>query len=87
MKIHKKRQYIVTVNPVYIRYLYESQTDKKKSQRQILREVLECIDKYIEGKAKWITRFILPDGSPSFTITPLVRHNLQEMRKAKRRRR
>ncbi len=87
MKIHKERQYIVTVNTEYIRQLYEQQTDKKKSQQQILQEVLEFIDKFIEGKIKWITRYILPDGSPSFTITPLVRHNLQERRKTKRRKR
>mgnify|MGYP004591334831 FL=1 len=87
MKIHKERQYIVTVNPAYIRELYKQQTDKNKSQQQILQEVLECIDKFIEGKAKRIIRFILPDGSPSITITPLVKYNLQERRKAKRRKR
>lgn len=31
MKIHKGRQYIVTVNSEYIRYLYEQQTGEKKS--------------------------------------------------------
>lgn len=86
MKIHKERQYIVTVNTAYIRFLYDQQTGEKKPQVQILQEVLEDIDNFIEGKTKWITRVILPDGSPSFTITPLVQHNRQERRKARRRR-
>lgn len=30
MKVHKGRQYIVTVNPAYIRHLYENQTGEKK---------------------------------------------------------
>ena len=86
MKIHKERQYIVTVNSAYIRFLYDQQTGEKKPQVQILQEVLEDIDNFIEGGTKWITRVILPDGSPSFTITPLVQHTLQERRKARRRR-
>lgn len=65
MKIHKERQYIVTVNTEYIRQLYEQQTDKKKSQQQILQEVLEFIDKFIEGKIKWITRYTLPALPPT----------------------
>lgn len=85
MKIHKGRQYIVTVNSEYIRYLYEQQTGEKKSHIEILHAVAEDINEFLEGNTKWIARFILPDGSPSFTITPLVRHNLQERRKAKRR--
>lgn len=87
MKIHKERQYIVTVNSAYIRFLYDQQNGEKKPQVQILRKVLEDIDNFLEGRTKWITRYILPDGSPSFTITPLVKHNLQERRKAKRRKR
>ena len=87
MKIHKEKQYIVTVNSVYIRFLCDQQTGEKKPQEQILREVLKDIDDFLEGRTKWITRYILPDGSPSFTITPLVQHNLQERRKAKRRKR
>ena len=85
--MHKERQYIVTVNSAYIRFLYDQQTGEKKPQVQILHEVLEDINDFIEGRTKWITRLILPDGSPSFTITPLVQHNLQERRKVKRRRR
>ena len=87
MKIHKERQYIVTVNSSYVRFLYDQQTGDKKPQVQILHEVLEDIDDFLEGRTKWITRYILPDGSPSFTITPLVQHTLQERRKAKRRKR
>ena len=41
MKIHKERQYIVTVNSSYIRFLYDQQTGDKKPQVQILREILE----------------------------------------------
>ena len=87
MKIHKERQYIVTVNPAYIRYLYKTQAGEKKPATQILRGVLQDIDDFIEGKGKRIIQFIMPDGSPSIAITPLVRHNLQERRRAKRRRR
>lgn len=87
MKIHKERQYIVTVNSKYIRHLYEQQTGEKKSQNEIFRAVMKDIDDFLEGNIKWIARYILPDGSPTFTITPLVRHNLQERRKAKRRKR
>ena len=87
MKIHKERQYIVTVNSEYIRRLYEHQTGEKKSQSEILRTVLKDIDDFLEGKIKRIVRFTMPDGSPTFTITPLVKHNLQERRKAKRRKR
>lgn len=87
MKIHKERQYIVTVNSKYIRHLYEQQTGEKKSQNEIFRAVMKDIDDFLEGNIKWIARYILPDGSPSFTITPLVQHNLQERRKAKRRKR
>ena len=86
MKIHKGRQYIVTINSEYIRYLYEQQTGEK-SQIEIIRAVLKEIDDFLDGKIKKIVRFILPDGSVSFTITPLVQHNLQERRKAKRRKR
>lgn len=87
MKIHKERQYIVTVNLEYVRHLYEQQTGEKKSQNEVLRAVMKDIDDFLEGKVRWIARCILPDGSPSFTITPLVQHNLQERRKAKRRKR
>lgn len=87
MKIHKGRQYIVTVNSEYIRYLYEQQTGEKKSHIEILNAVAEDINEFLEGNTKRIVRYILPDGSPSFTITPLVQHNLQERRKAKRRKR
>nr|DAK82461.1 MAG TPA: hypothetical protein [Caudoviricetes sp.] len=87
MKIHKGRQYIVTINSEYIRYLYEQQTGEKKSQIEILSAVVDTIDDFLEGNIKRIVRFIMSDGSPSFTITPLVRHNLQERRKAKRRKR
>ena len=86
MKIYKGRQYIVTINSEYIRYLYEQQTGEK-SQIEIIRAVLKEIDDFLDGKIKKIVRFILPDGSVSFTITPLVQHNLQERRKAKRRKR
>lgn len=86
MKIIKGRQYIVTVNSAYISYLYKHQVGDK-SQTEILREVMQDIDDLLEGKVRWIYRFIMPDGSPSFTITPLVQHNLQERRKAKRRKR
>lgn len=87
MKIHKGRQYIVTVNSEYVRYLYEQQTGEKKLHNEIFRAVMKDIDDFLEGKVRWIARYILPDGSPSFTITPLVKHNLQERRKAKRRKR
>ena len=87
MYIKKERQYIVTVNTAYIRDLYETQTGEKKPEAQILRDVLQDIDNFIEGKCKWIIKYIMPDGSPSIAITPLVRHNLQERRKAKRRKR
>lgn len=86
MKIYKGRQYIVTVNPAYISYLYKHRVGDK-SQIEILREVMQDIDDLLEGKVRWIYRFVMPDGSPSFTITPLVQHNLQELRKAKRRKR
>lgn len=87
MYIKKERQYIVTVNPEYIRYLYKHQTGEKKSRIEILSAVVEDIDNFLEGNTKWIARFIMPDGSPSFTITPLVQYNLQERRKAKRKKR
>jgi hypothetical protein len=87
MNMLKGRQYIVTVNSEYIRYLYEQQTGEKKSQIEIFSAVVDTIDDFLEGKIKRIVRFIMPDGSPSFTITPLVQHNLQERRKAKRRKR
>lgn len=87
MKIHKERQYIVTVNWDYVFQMYRHQTGEKKPQSEVLRAVLKEIDDFLEGKTKRIFRLILPDGSPSFTITPLVQHNLQERRKAKRRKR
>ena len=87
MKIHKERQYIVTINWEYVRQLYKHQAGEKKSQKEVLRTVMKDIDDFLEGNIKRIVRFIMPDGSPSFTITPLVRHNLQERRKAKRRKR
>ena len=87
MKTHKGRQYIVTVNWEYVRQLYLHQTGEKKSQEEILGEVMKEIDDFLEGKTKRIFRFIMPDGSPTFTITPLVRHTLQERRKANRRKR
>lgn len=87
MKIHKGRQYIVTVNPAYIRYLYETQAGEKKPAAQILQGVLHDVDDFIAGKCKWIIQYIMPDGSHSIIITPFVRHNLQERRKAKRRKR
>ncbi len=87
MKIHKGRQYIVTINFEYIRNLYKQQTGEKKSQDEICREVLKEIDDFLDGKTKRIVRCIMPDGAPTFTITPLVKHNLQERRKAKRRKR
>lgn len=87
MKIHKKRQYIVTINPEYIYYLYKQQTGEKKSHIDILSAVVKNIDDFLEGKLKRIFRFIMPDGSASFTITPFVQHNLQERRRAKRRKR
>ena len=87
MKIHKERQYIVTVNWDYVCQIYMHQTGEKKPLSEVLRVVLKQIDDFLEGKTKRIFRLILPDGSPSFTITPLVRHNLQERRKAKRRKR
>ena len=87
MKTHKGRQYIVTVNWEYVRQLYLHQTGEKKSQKEILGEVMKAIDDFLDGKIKRLVRFIMPDGSPTFTITPLVKHNLQERRKAKRRNR
>ena len=87
MKIHKGRQYIVTLNSEYLRSLYKQQTGEKKSQDEICRAVLKEIDDFLDGKIKRIVRCIMPDGSPTFTITPLVKHNLQERRKAKRRKR
>ena len=87
MKIHKGRQYIVTVNWEYVRQLYNHQTGEKKSQKEILSAVMKEIDDFLEGNTKRIFRFIMPDGSPTFTIMPLVQHNLQERRKAKRRKR
>ena len=87
MKIHKGIQYIVTVNWDYIRQLYLHQTGEKKSQDEICRAVLKEIDDFLDGKIKRIVRSTMPDGSPTFTITPLVRHTLQERRKAKRRKR
>ena len=87
MKEHKGRQYIVTVNWEYVRQLYKQQTGQKKSQEEILSEVMKEIDDFLEGNTKRVFRFIMPDGSPTFTIAPLVQHNLQERRKAKRRKR
>lgn len=87
MKIHKERQYIVTINWEYVRQLYKHQTGEKKSQKEVLRTVMKDIDDFLEGKTKRIVRLIMPDGSPTLTITPLVQHNLQERRKAKRRKR
>ena len=87
MKIHKERQYIVTVNWDYVCQIYMHQTGEKKPLSEVLRVVLKQIDDFLEGKIKWIARYIFHDGSPSFTITPLVQHNLQERRKAKRRKR
>ena len=87
MKKHKGRQYSVTVNWEYVRQLYLHQTGEKKSQEEILSEVMKEIDDFLEGNTKRVFRFIMPDGSPTFTITPLVKHNLQERRKVKRRKR
>lgn len=87
MKIHKERQYIVTINWEYVRQLYKHQDGEKKSQKEVLRTVMKDIDDFLEGKTKRIVRLIMPDGSPTLTITPLVQHNLQERRKAKRRKR
>lgn len=87
MKIHKERQYIVTINWEYVRQLYKHQAGEKKSQKEVLRTVMKDIDDFLEGKTKRIVRLIMPDGSPTLTITPLVQHNLQERRKAKRRKR
>lgn len=86
MKTHQGRQYIVTINFEYIRCLYKQQAGEK-SQDEICRAVLKEIDDFLDGKIKRIVRCIMPDGSPTFTITPLVRNNLQERRKAKRRKR
>ena len=86
MNTHIKRQYIVTINFQYIRCPYKQQAGEK-SQDEICRAVLKEIDDFLDGKTKRIVRCILPDGSPTFTITPLVKHNLQERRKAKRRKR
>ncbi len=85
MKIHKERQYIVTVNWEYVRQMYKHQTGEKKSQKEVLCEVMKDIDDFLEGKTRRVFRFVMPDGSPSFIITPLVQHNLQERRRAKRR--
>ena len=87
MKTHIKRQYIVTINSEYIRCLYKQQTGEKKSQNEICRAVLKEIDDFLDRKVKRIVRSTMPDGSATFTITPLVKHNLQELRKAKRRKR
>ena len=87
MKIHKGIQYIVTVNWDYIRQLYLHQTGEKKSHKEICRAVLKEIDDFLDGKTNRIVRCILPDGSPTFTITPFVKNNLQERRNAKRRKR
>ena len=87
MKIHKGIQYIVTVNWDYIRQLYLHQTGEKKSHKEICRAVLKEIDDFLDGKIKRIVRSTMPDGSFTFTITPLVKHNLQERRKAKKRKR
>lgn len=88
MKHFSQRQYIVTINPAYIRQLYEQQTgDFRKTMMQIYDEVLKDIDDFLNGRIKWIARCIMPDGSFSYTITPLIQHNLQELRKAKRRKR
>ena len=87
MNTHIKRQYIVTVNWDYIHQMYIHQTGEKKSQKEILHEVMKEIDDFLEGNTNRIFRFILPDGSPTFTITPLMKNNLQERRKAKRRKR
>lgn len=87
MKIHKERQYIVTINWEYVHQLYKHQAGEKKSQKEVLRTVMKDIDDFLEGKTKRIVRLIMPDGSPTLTITPLVQHNLQERRKAKRRKR
>ena len=87
MKTHIKRQYIVTINSEYLRSLYKRQTGEKMSQTEIFRTVLKQIDDFLEGKINRIVRSTMPDGSPTFTITPLVKHNLQERRKAKRRKR
>lgn len=86
MKIHKERKYIVTVNCEYVRQLYKHQTGEK-SQKEILSAVMKEIDDFLEGKTKRIFRFIMPNGLPTFTITPLVKHNLQERRNAKLRKR
>lgn len=87
MKTHQGRQYIVTINFEYIRCLYKQQTGEKKSQDEICRAVLKEIDDFLDGKIKRIVRSTMPDGSPTFTITPLVKHNLQERRKANRKKR
>jgi hypothetical protein len=87
MKIHKEKQYIVTVNSEYVRLLYKQQTGEKKSQDEVLYAVIKNIDDFLEGKLKRIVRFLMPDGSFSFTITSLAQYNLQERRKAKRRKR
>lgn len=86
MKTYIKRQYIVTVNWEYVRELYRHQTGEY-SQKEILSAVMKEIDDFLDGKTKRIVRCIMPDGSPTFTITPLVKHNLQERRNAKRRKR
>ena len=87
MKTHKGKQYIMSDNWEHIRQLYLHQNREKKSQEEILSEVMKEIDDFLEGNTKRVFCFIMPDGSPTFTITPLVKHNLQERRKAKRRKR
>lgn len=87
MKIRKEKQYIVTVNSEYVRLLYKQQTGEKKSQDEVLDAVIKNIDDFLEGKLKRIVRFLMPDGSFSFTITSLAQYNLQERRKAMRRKR
>ena len=77
----------MTVNWDYIRQLYLHQTGEKMSHIEICRAVLKEIDDFIDGKINRIVRSTMPDGSFTFTITPLVKHNLQERRKAKKRKR
>ena len=77
----------MTVNWEYLRSLYKQQTGEKMSQDEICRAVLKEIDDFLDGKINRIVRSTMPDGSFTFTITPLVKNNLQELRKAKRRKR
>ena len=77
----------MTVNWEYLRSLYKQQTGEKMSQIEIFRAVLKEIDDFLDGKINRIVRSTMPDGSFTFTITPLVKNNLQELRKAKRRKR